>query len=600
MTFQKLTFQKLTLTLCAGLSLGALTSASAQVDVPPPPPPNLGPLPIGPAGAPPDAGQPNIAVPMPPDTVPEAVPAAAGATMIRVNAAANRHDISPLIYGVAYATKEQLSALNVPLNRQGGNGTTRYNWKINATNHGNDYFFETTPEKSAVPGELADTFVADTKAGGAVPLLTVPMLGWVAKLSPSHDKTAGFSVAKYGPQEKTDQWMPDAGNGLKPDGKTKITGNDPNDANVPSTPEFQREWLNHLTAKWGKAASGGVGYYLLDNEPALWNSTHRDAHPQGATMDEVLKDTLTYAAMVKSADPAALTLGPEEWGWNGYIYSGADEQYGAEHHWNGTFPDRAAHGNMDYLPWLLDQVHKHDAKTGKRLLDYFTVHIYPQGGDGGDDVTPKIMALRNRSTRALWDPNYTDESWIKEKIDLIPRLKKWVAAYYPGTKIGITEYNWGAEKSMSGATAQADIWGIFGREGLDLATRWTTPDMASPTFKAMQMYRSYDGKKASFGSIGVADQVPDPDTLSSFAAVRRSDGALTVMVINKSLDAPTPVNVAVSNFSGLANAQVWQLAAPGAITHLPDAAVSAGHIAATLPVQSVTLFVIPAKKAAGQ
>lgn len=594
MTFQKISFPKLTLTLCAGLSLCALTGASAQVDIPPPPPPNLGPLPIGPVGPPP-AEQPNIAIPAPPDTTPEIVPTTtAGATVITVNAAANRHNISPLIYGVAYASKEQLQALNVPLNRSGGNGTTRYNWKLNASNHANDYFFESIGEKSAVPGESADTFVADSKAGGAAPMITVPMLGWVAKLGPNRDNLAGFSVAKYGAQEKTDPYMPDAGNGLKPDGKTKVTGNDPNDANVPATPAFQHKWLEHLTAKWGKSTAGGVGYYLLDNEPALWNSTHRDVHPKGATMEEILSDTLAYATMIKSVDPAALTLGPEEWGWNGYIYSGADEQYGADHQWNGVYPDRAAHGNMDYLPWLLDQVHKHDVKTGKRLLDYFTVHIYPQGGDGGDDLTPKIMALRNRSTRALWDPNYTDESWIKEKIDLIPRLKKWVAAYYPGTKIGITEYNWGAEKSMSGATAQADIWGIFGREGLDLATRWTTPDSASQTFKSMQMYRNYDGKKSAFGSIGVADHVPDPDTLSSFAAVRRSDGALTVMVINKSLDAPTPITLALSNFSGQGAAQVWQLAAPGAITHLPNAAVKAGHVTTTLPAQSVTLFVVPA------
>ena len=41
--------------------------------------------------------------------------------------------------------------------------------------------------------------------------------------------------------------------------------------------------------------------------------------------------------------------------------------------------------------------------------------------------------------------------------------------YYPGTPIGITEYNWGAEDHINGATAQADILGIFGREGLDMA-----------------------------------------------------------------------------------------------------------------------------------
>ena len=227
-------------------------------------------------------------------------------------------------------------------------------------------------------------------------------------------------------------------------------------------------------------------------------------------------------------------------------------------------------------------------------MDYLTVHIYPQGGDGGDDVSPRIEALRNRSTRSLWDPNYIDESWINAKISLIPHLKSWVNTDYPGTKIGITEYNWGAEKTMSGATAQADILGIFGREGVDLATRWTTPDAATPTFKAMQMYRNYDGKNSAFGSVGVSDRTPDPDTLSSFASVRRSDGALTIMVINKSLTTPTSVDLSVAHFTGT-TANVWQLSSANAITHLPNAALRGGSLSTTLPAQSITLFVVPAR-----
>jgi hypothetical protein len=587
---------RLTLTLAAGMGLCAAMAAVAQVDLPPPPP-VLGPLPTAPAapGAPalpPAALPPNQAAPDVPNT-------GAAPMLITIDAGANRHLISPLIYGVAFASPDQLRALNATLNRSGGNAVTRYNWKENATNHANDYFFESIGETSAVPGESADTFVAASKAGGAQPMLTVPMLGWVAKLGPNRAKTAGFSVKKYGPQEKTDPYMPDAGNGVKPDGKTNVTGTDPNDANLPATPAFQRGWLQHLTTKWGKASAGGVHWYFLDNEPSLWHSTHRDAHPKGATMDEMLADSLSYAALIKAVDPTAQVLGPEEWGWPGFFYSGADQQYRGAHGYQGQ-PDRDAHGGQEMIPWLLGKVRAHDRKTGTRLLDYLTVHLYPQGGDGGDDVSPKIEQLRSRLTRALWDPTYTDESWIKDKIMLIPRLKGWVNTGYPGTKIGITEYNWGAEGSMSGATAQADVWGIFGREGLDLATRWTTPALASPTFKEMQMYRNYDGKKSTFGSISVLDRVPDPDTLASFAAVRQSDGALTVMVINKALSGPTPVALSLSRFAPAAAAQAWQLAGSGAITRLPDAAVSGSRLSATLPAQSVTLYVIPARKAAGR
>ena len=583
---------KLTLTLCAGLGLGALTAVLAQDDLPPAPP-RLGPPPTAPA-APNAPALPNAAPPVLQGT-PDVPPVGTAPTLITVDAGAGRRLISPLIYGVAYASPEQLQALNATLNRSGGNGTTRYNWKLNASNHANDYFYESIGETSAVPGESADTFIAASKAGGAQPMLTVPMLGWVAKLGPNREKLAGFSVKKYGPQQKTDPYMADAGNGMKPDGKTEVPAGDASDANLPATPDFQRGWLQHLTTKWGKATSGGVGWYFLDNEPSLWQSTHRDAHPKGATMDEMLADTLSYATLIKSVDPAARVLGPEEWGWPGFFYSGADQQYRGTHNYQGQ-PDRDAHGGQEMIPWLLAQVRAHDQKTGKRLLDYLTVHLYPQAGDGGDDISPRIEAVRNRSTRALWDPNYTDESWIKDKIMLIPRLKQWVQTYYPGTKTGITEYNWGAEGSMSGATAQADLWGIFGREGLDLATRWTTPALASPTFKAMQMYRNYDGKKSTFGSISVSDRVLDPDALASFAALRQSDGALTVMVVNKALSGPTPMALSLSHFALGTSAQAWQLAGGGAITRLPDAALAGSHLDATLPAQSVTLFVIPVRK----
>jgi hypothetical protein len=570
----------------AGLSLFSAAAARAQADLPPPPPP------IGPAA---NAAPPQALTPLA-NTVPNTAALSPGfvpaPTTIAVDAAADRHAISPLIYGVAFASQAQLLALNAPINRSGGNGMTRYNWRLNASNHAADWYFESIGDKEATPGAEADSFVESSKAAGAQPMLTVPMLGWVATLGPNRKTLPGFSVAKYGPQQKTDPYFADAGNGVKPDGKTNVTGNDPRDANVPSTPEFQRDWISHLTAKWGKASSGGVGYYLYDNEPSLWQSTHRDVHPQGETMDELRRDIFAYGAMVKAADPNARLLGPEEWGWPGYFYSGSDSAYRAAHNGQGH-PDKDAHGGMDMIPWLLTQLHQHDVQTKQRLLDYLTVHIYPQGGDGGDDVSPAIQSLRNRSTRALWDPNYTDESWIKDKIMLIPRLKNWVKTYYPGTKIGITEYNWGAEKSIGGATAQADILGIFGREGVDLATRWTTPGMATPTFKAMQMYRNYDGHHAAFGSIGVLDTVPDPDTLSSFAAVRRSDGALTVMVINKSLTGPTPVSLALAHFAGT-HASVWQLTSTNTITKLPDAAVQNRHLTATLPAQSITLFVVPA------
>lgn len=510
---------------------------------------------------------------------------------VSVDAAADRHPINPLIYGVAYADAATLSDLNAPANRLGGNPTSRYNWQSNVDNRGEDFYFESIPYASSTPGQLCDSFISASKAGGAQPMLTIPMVGWVARTDALRNKLASFSIAKYGAQTGNDwQYFPDAGNGILLDGSF-VPGNDPNDANVPADSLFQQAWAQHLVATWGMGSAGGLSYYLLDNEPSIWHAAHRDVHPIGATMQEVRDKTLDYAGRIKDTDPSAIVVGPEEWGWSGYFYSGYDQQYAPLHGW--VFPDRQNHGGADYLPWYLGQVRDASIAAGRRLLDYFSVHYYPQGGEFSNNTSMAMQLLCNRSTRSLWDPGYVDESWINDTVRLLPRLKGWVATYYPGTRVALTEYNWGAESHINGGTTQADILGILGRENIDLATRWTTPAAATPAYDAIKIYRNYDGSHSTFGQTSVRAQVPDPDTLSAFAALRSSDGALTVVVVSKNLSGDTPLTISLAGFAAHSPVQVWQLTSGNAILRLADVSISANSVSTTVPAQSVSLFVIP-------
>jgi hypothetical protein len=80
-----------------------------------------------------------------------------------------------------------------------------------------------------------------------------------------------------------------------------------------------------------------------------------------------------------------------------------------------------------------------------------------------------------------------------------------------------------------------------------------------------------------------------------FAAARRSDGALTVMVTNKrATDLNTTVNLA--RFRPASRAQVYRLSGSrlGAIERQPDLRLcAAGTLCATVPGRSVTLLVVP-------
>ena len=107
------------------------------------------------------------------------------------------------------------------------------------------------------------------------------------------------------------------------------------------------------------------------------------------------------------------------------------------------------------------------------------------------------------------------------------------------------------------------------------------------------MYRNYDNHNSTFGDVSVSAAAPNPDDLAAFAALRSSDGKLTLMLVNKALPGPVAASVALANFAASSPAEAWQLTASNRITRLADVPVSGSALSLTLPAQSVTLLVIP-------
>jgi hypothetical protein len=504
--------------------------------------------------------------------------------------------ISPLIYGVAHATPDQLVALGAQLNRWGGNPNSRYNWLAEAWNAARDWEFrnygdQTTAKKS--PGSAADAFVAGNQSVRVETVLTVPALGWVARNRDNQTQSSGVPA--------------DGGPPLRPGGEA-IAGYDPTDnrqhTSVPSfsrkgapfadepAPDGQRvyqdEWVYHLVTRHGPADTGGVGYYVVDNEPDLWSTTHTDVHPVQMTYDDMLATFIEYATAIKDVDPGAKVAGPALSGWTAMLYAARDR--GDDRY--RTHADRLAHGDMPFLAWWLDQVRQHDQHTGVRSLDVLDVHFYPQAPgvySAADD--PQTRALRLRSPRGLWDPGYVDESWIGDTVRLIPRLRDWIGQYYPGTQLAIGEWNWGGEQSISGALAIADVLGIFGREGVDLASYWTFPPIDSPAAQAFAMYTHYNAGGDAFGDQAVAVAVDAaPDYVTSYASLDSSSGDLVVVAINKRDGAAIP---ATFRFPGHAQdvAEVYRFGeGDAAIQPAGRAQVDGSEVRVTLAPLSITLL----------
>ena len=81
--------------------------------------------------------------------------------------------------------------------------------------------------------------------------------------------------------------------------------------------------------------------------------------------------------------------------------------------------------------------------------------------------------------------------------------------------------------------------------------------------------------------------------------MRSSDGALTLLVINKQLTAAAATAVNLANFLPAGTSQVWQLTAANSITRLSDITFSGTTFTSTVPAQSITLFVLPSVTLAG-
>jgi hypothetical protein len=519
--------------------------------------------------------------------------------MLTVNAAQTIAPINPHIYGMSQADERYYKDLNLKLWRWGGNPTTRYNWeKGNCWNAARDWYFRNGNYGKGSPADrqpsgVADQAIAVGKAHGVDTYLTIPTMGWVAR--DDNNATGSENVPTVtGPPIAPGS---DAIAGYDPAANRKrvsIRSQVRKGSAFADTPDltddivFQDEWVYHLTRKFGKADAGGVRYYAMDNEPDLWHITHTDMHPVQPDYDELLNQFVTGAMAVKAVDPKAQIGGPVSWGWTGYFYSprdAGDDRY-------ATHADRKKHGDLPFLAWFLQAVAAHDRKAGRRTLDILDIHYYPQAanvyGSGTDEPT---NALRLRSTRSLWDPTYTDESWIGTSIQLIPRLRQWIDKYYPGTKLGIMEWNWGADTTLNGGLAVAEVLGIFGRERLDMACYWAIPGYETPGYFAYKMYRNADGKHHGFGDVAVSAASNTPDKVSCFGSVDSTTGKPVVMLINKQPDKAASITLDITG-KAFQKAAIYRYSDADLkkILSLPDVMSVGGRIKLTLPASSITLL----------
>lgn len=559
-----------------------------------------------------------------------ATPAGSGTSIgVTINVLANRHTISPYVYGGAFPeSAAKITDSGLPIVRWGGNAASTYNWQLHTYNADNDYYFEDfnffgIGDGNKGTGTDADSaqFITDVKAAGSAPLMTMVMLPWVAQSAETPGASGNghwsFPQTEYPNQCAFDPFNTDAGNGIvagtcNNNPQTFITATtadlnrtyfpllDQPGTGDPAGSVYRNQWAAALATAFGSgtcaipySAITSCHFYDMDNEIDIWGGTHRDVHPSPTTYAELRDIFVTESTALKGWDPAAVRLGPVSCCWYFYWRSAT----GAS--------DTSSHGGVDFLPWWLNEVAWSDAVSGSRSLDMFDIHAYPDGPDTTTFTLAQKQALATRIYRDWWDPTYTSEaSYIAnggfsiEPVDSkpfrIPRMRALVNQIYPGTAFSVTEWSASVAGELDFSTALGDVdgYGLLGRERVSLSTRWKAPVSTNPNYQALKLFTNYDGAHHGFGTTSVeATHNGNPNLFSVYAALNAAGNALTIMVVNKDPANAAQVTFTTTGFtpSGTQNTYTLAQSSPTAIL----SASGSWSSTQTFAPYTATLLVVP-------
>lgn len=425
--------------------------------------------------------------------------------------------ISPLVYGINH--NDFSKRPHIPFTRQGGNRMTAWNWENNASNAGNDWQHQNDAYLGGgdTPGEVARSFLEPAMKAGKTAILTIPMAGYVAadkKGDGDVNKTPNYLETRF----------------VKSHAKKNGKFTYPPDLNDKAV--YQDEFVWWINQTFPPAArNGGQIFYNLDNEPDIWNGTHARIRPQKVTYAEMVQKSTELASAIKDVDKDAVVFGFVSYGYAGYMH----------------LQDAPDANGRDFIEFFLGAMRDAEKQQGRRLMDVLDLHWYPEARGAGKRIVfgnsnePGLVRARVQAPRSLWDANYKEDSWIANDVihgpvNLLPRIREKIEKSYPGTKLAFTEYDFGGGNDISGAVAQADVLGIFGREGVFAAALWGGGPFIYAGFDA---YLNYDGRGGAFGDEALQATSSNINDVAVHASRSSRDGRLVFVLINRAESAKT-------------------------------------------------------------
>jgi alpha-L-arabinofuranosidase len=324
------------------------------------------------------------------------------------------------------------------------------------------------------------------------------------------------------------------------------------------TPEQAAEMVRYTNIE----RKYNIQYWSIGNEPTLFDAEVK-TRGQSYDIERFNQEWRTFAEAMRKVDPTIKLVGPEI---NQFSF---DSTPGATTNFSQRDED-----------WLIQFL-----KANGDLVDVVSFHRYPFPKSRVSGP-PTLDELRQNS-----------QEWDKILIHAQELIRQYAGRDLP---IAVTEFNSAYDKSVGGdatpdshynAIWMADVLGRMIKNHVLMANEWALTAKGGfgglglvgavdmyPAYYAYQLYKK-------FGNELVFSASDDPD-LSVYAA-NREDGALTVMVINLSLEEKTKA-LQIGDQTQI-KAETWLFDPDHKAENMGTIQLS-GQI--TVPSQSITLYIV--------
>lgn len=452
---------------------------------------------------------------------------------ITVNANEGKRAVSPYIYGSNNSNDKPAqfykdAGLRFSRMNQ-GNNATKYNWRKKISSHPDWYNNVYANDWDKTAKNLS------TAHPNMQVMFAFQLLGRVASSTAYNFNDWGYNRS---------QWWEGVHQNLAGGGTINTSGTNPGKAAVDGD-------VNHYTQEWPADStvailnhwfgSDGIGlnknqflYWSMDNEADIWDGTHDDVMTDGLLPASDFMDRfIEVAKKARVLFPEIKICGPvttSEWQWF---------KWGNESIWiDGKY--------YTWFEYFIKRCADEEKTSGVRVLDVFDIHHYPYAPTNTD-------ALQNH--RAFYDKSYVypgangiktinggwDNSQNKEYI--FTRIDDWLNKHYGenhGITLALSEWSPGPNEPNLASVIYATHLGLFANNGVEFFTPW---NWFTGMWESLHLFSRY-AMGFSVSSTSTLENM-----VSAYTSVNESVDSMTVIIVNRNMNASRSVTVNLTNFS---------------------------------------------------